>query len=255
MSAILTLWERDIVRFFRDKPRVIGGLVPPIVFWLLIGAGLGTAVRVPGAPDGMTFLQYFYAGTLVLIVLFTSIFATISIIEDRHEGFLQAVLVSPVPRLSIVLGKVLGASTVGLAQGLAFLLLAGAAGLHPGLHGYALAFAVLTLASVGLTALGFCIAWVLDSSQGFHAVMNLFLIPMWMLSGALFPAATAPRFLQWVIAANPVSYAVTGLQRALLPSVVPDGAASMAFCLGVLAGFAAVMIGTSVFVASRRDPR
>ena len=177
MSAILTLWERDIVRFFRDKPRVIGGLVPPIVFWLLIGAGLGTSVHVPGAPEGMSFLQYFYAGTLVLIVLFTSIFATISIIEDRHEGFLQAVLVSPVPRLSIVLGKVLGASTVGLAQGLAFLLLAGAAGLHPGLHGYALAFAVLTLASVGLTALGFCIAWVLDSSQGFHVVMNLFLIP------------------------------------------------------------------------------
>jgi len=170
MSAILALWERDIVRFFRDKPRVIGGLVPPIVFWLLIGAGLGTSVHVPGAPEGMSFLQYFYAGTLVLIVLFTSIFATISIIEDRHEGFLQAVLVSPVPRLSIVLGKVLGASTVGLAQGLAFLVLAGAAGLHPGLEGYALAFAVLTLSSVGLTALGFCIAWVLDSSQGFHAV-------------------------------------------------------------------------------------
>ena len=255
MSAILALWERDIVRFFRDKPRVIGGLVPPIVFWLLIGAGLGTSVHVPGAPEGMSFLQYFYAGTLVLIVLFTSIFATISIIEDRHEGFLQAVLVSPVPRLSIVLGKVLGASTVGLAQGLAFLVLAGAAGLHPGLEGYALAFAVLTLSSVGLTALGFCIAWVLDSSQGFHAVMNLFLIPMWMLSGALFPSATAPRFLQWVIAANPVSYAVTGLQRALLPAVVAEGAASTGLCLAILAGFAAVMIGTSVFVASRRDAR
>ena len=164
---------------------------------------------------------------------------------------LQAVLVSPVPRLSIVLGKVLGASTVGLAQGLAFLLLAGAAGLH----GYALAFAVLALASVGLTALGFCIAWVLDSSQGFHAVMNLFLIPMWMLSGALFPAAAAPRFLQWVIAANPVSYAVTGLQRALLPAVVAEGSVSMGGCLAVLAAFAAVMLAVSVAVASRRDAR
>ncbi len=255
MSAMLTLWERDIVRFFRDKPRVIGGLVPPIVFWLLIGAGLGTAVRVPGAPEGLNFLQYFYAGTLVLIVLFTSIFATISIIEDRREGFLQSVLVAPVSRLAIVLGKVMGSSTVGLAQGAAFLLLAGPAGLHPGLHGYAAAFAVLALASVGLTALGFCIAWVLDSSQGFHAVMNLFLIPMWMLSGALFPAATAPRFLRAVILANPVSYAVTGLQRALLPSVVPDGAASLSACLLVLAGFSVVMLTASVFVASRRDSR
>jgi len=255
MTAMLTLWERDIVRFFRDKPRVIGGLVPPIVFWLLIGAGLGTSIRVPGAPEGLNFLQFFYAGTLVLIVLFTSIFATISIIEDRREGFLQSVLVAPVSRLSIVLGKIMGSATVGLAQGLAFLMLAGAAGLHPGLAGYAYAVAVLTLASIGLTGLGFCIAWVLDSSQGFHAVMNLFLIPMWMLSGALFPSASAPRLLQWIIAANPVSYAVTGLQRALLPSVVVEGAASMGCCLGVLAVFSAVMIAASVFVASRRDAR
>lgn len=255
MNALLTLWERDVVRFFRDKPRVIGGLVPPVVFWLLIGAGLGTAVKVPGAPVELSFLQYFYAGTLVLIVLFTSIFATISIIEDRREGFLQSVLVAPVSRLSIVLGKVLGSSTVGLAQGLAFLVLAGPAGLHPGLHGYLLAVAVLTLASVGLTGLGFCIAWVLDSSQGFHAVMNLFLIPMWMLSGSLFPAATAPRALRWVIAANPVSYAVTGLQRALLPSVVAEGAASAAACLWILAAFSAVMLAACVLVASRRDSR
>ena len=255
MSALLTLWERDIVRFFRDKPRVIGGLVPPIVFWLLLGAGLGESVKVPGGPAGLTFLQFFYSGTLVLIVLFTSIFATISIIEDRREGFLQSVLVAPVSRLSIVLGKVLGASTVGLAQGLAFLALAGAAGLHPGLAGDAEAVAVLALASIGLTGLGFCIAWVLDSTQGFHAVMNLFLIPMWMLSGALFPAASAPAWLRLIIAANPVSYAVTGLQRSLLPSVVPDGAASLCACLGVLAAFAAVMTIVSVLVVSRRDAR
>ena len=255
MSAMLTLWERDITRFFRDKPRVIGGLVPPIVFWLLIGAGLGTSVRVPGAPETLNFLQFFYAGTLVLIVLFTSIFATISIIEDRREGFLQSVLVAPVSRLSIVLGKVMGSATVGLAQGLAFLLLAGPAGLHPGFHGYLLAVAVLTLASIGLTALGFCIAWVLDSSQGFHSVMNLFLIPMWMLSGALFPAATAPRFLRAVIAINPVAYSVTGLQHALLPSVIPPDAAPIGACLGVLAGFAAVMLAACVAVASRRDAR
>jgi ABC-2 type transport system permease protein len=110
----------------------------------------------------------------------------------------------------------------------------------------------LALASIGLTGLGFCIAWVLDSTQGFHAVMNLFLIPMWMLSGALFPAAGAPAWLRLIISANPVSYAVTGLQHALLPSVVPGGAASFCFCLGVLAGFAAVMVATCVAVASRR---
>lgn len=255
MSALLTLWERDVTRFFRDKPRVIGGLVPPVVFWLLIGSGLGTAVRVPGAPEGLSFLQYFYAGTLVLIVLFTSIFATISIIEDRREGFLQSVLVAPVSRASIVLGKVMGSATVGLAQGVAFLLLASAAGLHPGIQGYLLALAVLALASVGLTALGFCIAWVLDSTQGFHAVMNLFLIPMWMMSGALFPAETAPRLLRAAIAVNPVSYAVTGLQRALLPGIVSPAAPSAPDCLLALAVFAAAMLAAGVAVASRRDAR
>ena len=255
MTAMLTLWERDVVRFFRDKPRVIGGLVPPVVFWLLIGAGLGTSVRVPGAPEGLSFLQFFYAGTLVLVVLFTSIFATISIIEDRREGFLQSVLVAPISRLSIVLGKVLGSATVGLAQGLAFLLLAGPAGLHPGAHGYALAVLTLTLASVGLTGLGFAIAWVLDSTQGFHAVMNLFLIPMWMLSGSLFPAASAPPLLRAIILVNPVAYAVTALQRSLLPSVVPAGAASLGACLAVLAGFAAVMLAVCSAVVSRRDAR
>ncbi len=254
MNALFTLWERDIIRFFRDKPRVIGSMLPPIVFWLLLGAGLGTAVRMPGAPE-ISFLHSFYAGTLVLIVLFTSIFATISIIEDRREGFLQSVLVAPVSRLSIVLGKVFGSATVGLAQGLAFLLLASPAGIHPGLHGYVLAAAILMLAAIGLTGLGFLIAWVLDSSQGFHAVMNLFLIPLWMLSGALFPSATAPRFLQLIIKANPVSYAVTGLQRALLPAIVAEGSASMPVCILILAGFAALMLASCVFVASRRDAR
>lgn len=255
MSALLTLWKRDMTRFFRDRPRVIGGLVPPVVFWLLIGSGLGTSVRVPGAPEGLTFLQYFYAGTLVLIVLFTAIFATISIIEDRREGFLQSVLVSPAPRLAVVLGKVLGSATVALLQGAAFLLLAPAAGIEPGAAGLATALAALTLSALGLTALGFCIAWALDSTQGFHAVMNLFLIPMWMLSGALFPASTAPAWLKAVIAVNPTAYAVTALQRALLPGVAGPGAPSLSLCFGALAAFAAVMTAAGVAVASRRDAR
>lgn len=255
MSALLTLWGRDMTRFFRDRPRVIGGLVPPVVFWLLIGSGLGTSVKVPGAPESLTFLQYFYAGTLVLIVLFTAIFATISLIEDRREGFLQSVLVSPAPRLAVVLGKVLGSSTVALLQGLAFLLLAPAAGLTPGLEGFALAALVLTLSALGLTALGFCIAWALDSTQGFHAVMNLFLIPMWMLSGALFPSASAPGWLKAVIAVNPCAYAVSALQRALLPQVVAPGAPSLAVSLAALAAFALLMTAVGAAIASRRDAR
>jgi ABC-2 type transport system permease protein len=246
---MLTLWKRELLRFYRDKARIIGAFTPPVLFWFLIGSGLGGAFST----GGLNYLQYFYSGTLVLIVLFTSIFATISIIEDRREGFLQTVLIAPISRLEVVLGKVLGASTVGFLQGLAFLAMAPLAGLPLTPEGAAAAVAALLLCSLGLTALGFIIAWLLDSTQGFHAVMNLFLMPMWLLSGALFPYATAPRWLQLVIKANPVTYAVAGLQLSLTPGT--PALASLPFCFGVLAAFAVLMLAAAVAVASRRDER
>lgn len=231
------LWKRELVRFYRDRARLVGALAPPVLFWFLIGTGLGPGV-----------MRYFFSGTLVLIVLFTSVFATISIIEDRREGLLQAILVAPIPRLSVVLGKILGASTVGLLQGCTFLVLAGTA---PGLSGYALALAALALAAVGLTGLGFMIAWKLDSTQGFHAVMNLFLIPMWMLSGAMFPASGAPAWLRAVMTANPVSYAVSALLWALSPEqALQSAVAAPGSCLVVLALFALASTGASAWIAS-----
>lgn len=254
--AVWTLTQRELVRFYRDRGRLIGALAPPIVFWFLIGSGLGGSFQLPGASQGLNYLQYFFSGTLVLIVLFTSVFSTISIIEDRREGFLQTVLVAPLSRLELVLGKVLGASAVGFLQGLTFLVLARAAGLDPAPGGFLLAALVLLLCSLGLTGIGFCLAWKLDSTQGFHAVMNLFLIPMWMLSGALFPILSAPRWLQLVVRVNPVTYAVSGLQHALTPAhAAAAGGASLAACLLVLCAFAAAALAASVAVASKREAR
>lgn len=238
MLAVMTLWKRELVRFYRDRARLIGALAPPVLFWFLIGSGLGPGV-----------MRYFFSGTLVLIVLFTSVFATISIIEDRREGFLQSVLVAPISRLSLVAGKVLGASTVGFFQGLTFLIFAGAAGVKASAEGYALAGLALLLASIGLTGLGFCIAWKLDSTQGFHAVMNLFLIPLWMLSGAMFPMSTAPGWLKLVMTINPVTYAVACLQQALTPGQTP-GLPSIPTCLAVLLLFAAASLLGSAWVAN-----
>ena len=259
MTALLPVWtlcKRELVRFYRDRGRIIGALTPPIVFWFLIGSGLGASFQMPGANQGMNFLQYFFSGTLVLIVLFTSVFATISIIEDRREGFLQSVLVAPISRLSIVLGKVLGASTVGFLQGLTFLIFAKAAGLSVTPMGYVLAALILLLSSLGLTGIGFCIAWKLDSTQGFHAVMNLFLIPMWMLSGALFPVLTAPGWLRLIIGLNPITYAVSGLQQALC-SGNPASAqlAPMSLCLVILSGFVGAVLLASAWLAKSRDYR
>ncbi|MBI5179125.1 MAG: ABC transporter permease, partial [Nitrospinae bacterium] len=103
--ASLSLWRREMVRFYRDKSRVIGGLVPPVIFWLFIGSGLSGSFSVGGGTNVLNYRQYFFPGTLVLIFLFTAVFSTISIIEDRKEGFLQSVLVAPLPRLAIVFGK------------------------------------------------------------------------------------------------------------------------------------------------------
>lgn len=258
-SAALAAWSlarRELTRFFRERSRVIGALVPPFVFWFLIGSGLGDSFSSPGAPAGMTYLQYFFPGTVVLVVLFTAIFSTISIIEDRREGFLQSVLVAPIPRASVVAGKVLGGSLIAFAQGFLFLLLGPSVGLTLSPGGIVYVLGVLLLIALGLTGLGFAIAWKLDSTQGFHAIMNLFLIPMWMLSGSLFPVSGAPAWLKFLVWANPLTYGLAALQGSFLVRGVPpraDGPAP-ALCLAVTFGFALLTFAASVRVARRTGP-
>src|SRR5712671_6236480 len=127
-----TLWWREIVRFYRQKSRVIGVLASPLLFWIVLGSGFGNSFRSAGGANQQHYLDYLYPGTLILIVLFTSIFAMMSLIEDRKEGFLLSVMVAPVPRSAIVLGKVLGGTTLAAMQGMIFLAFAPFAGVHPG---------------------------------------------------------------------------------------------------------------------------
>src|SRR5262245_38961039 len=154
-----TLWWREIVRFYRQPGRVVGVLASPLVFWLVLGSGFGTSMRSAPGGEQQHYLDYFYPGTLILIVLFTSIFTMMSVIEDRKEGFLLSVLVAPVPRSAIVLGKVLGGTTLAALQGLIFLLLAPLAGVHVGLAALPLIVLTVFLVSFALTALGFAVAW------------------------------------------------------------------------------------------------
>src|SRR6202142_2852454 len=191
-----TLWWREIVRFYRQKSRVVGVLASPLVFWVVIGSGFGTSFRSGGGQGQQNYLDYFYPGALIMIVLFTSIFTMMSVIEDRKEGFLLSVLVAPVPRSAIVLGKVLGGTTLSAVQGLIFLLLAPLVGIHLTVVSFLLIAFTVFLVSFALTALGFFIAWPMDSNQAFHAIINLFLIPLWLLSGALFPVSGASGWLR-----------------------------------------------------------
>jgi ABC-2 type transport system permease protein len=246
-----SLWRREVVRFLRQRSRLVGALGTPVIFWLLIGSGLRNSFQVttPETTHDMSYLEYFFPGTLVLIVLFTAIFSTISIIEDRREGFLQAVIAAPIRRLAIVSGKVLGSSTLAIGQAMLFLLLAPLSGMPVSLASLLAVFVVLIPIALGLSALGVLIAWPMDSTQGFHAVMNLFLIPLWLLSGALFPAAGASGWIRWIMAVNPLTYCVSALRSALyLPTGShPAATISPALAIGVTILFAA----TTLVVAER----
>jgi len=249
MLPALSLARRELVRFLRQRNRIVGALATPIVFWLLIGGGMGRSFRAAG-PGGASYLQYFFPGTILMILLFTAIFSTISIIEDRRAGFLQSVLVAPVPRMAIVLGKVLGGTALAFGQGLLFLLFAPLVGVRPTPAGVAAALLIMAVVSFALTALGFCIAWRMSSTQGFHAIMNLFLMPMWFLSGALFPVENASAPLRWVMRLNPLTYGLTGLRQALYWG--HDSLAGLGASLGVSALFAAAMFVLASLVAGGR---
>ena len=240
----ITLWQREMVRFVRQRDRVVGALVTPVVFWLLLGAGLGRSFATDGKQG---YLEYFFTGTVVMILLFTAIFSTISVIEDRREGFLQGVLVAPVGRFAIVMGKLLGGASLAMLQGLLFLLLAPVAGVPVSLAGLPWLLVAVFLVSFALTGLGFLIAWQLNSSAGFHAIMNLFLIPMWLLSGSLFPASGAHAWMVWVMRLNPLTYGVTAIRQGLYWAGGPVDWAAMI----VTAGFAVVMFGVSLWAAQR----
>src|SRR4051812_22883624 len=254
--VIGTLCQRELVRFFRQKNRVFGALGQPIIFWLLFGAGLGSASVDAKHLD----YAHFFPGTIVMILLFTAIFATISIIEDRREGFLQGVLVAPVPRWSIVMGKVLGGSAIAMLQGIVFLFLGWITGklgwfqvISPSttLLQWIAAIALMLVISIALTSLGFLIAWRMDSTQGFHAIMSVFLLPMWLLSGAFFPMDVGG-WLGWIVRLNPLTYGVAGLRHYLQNANVA-GLPSLSLCWIVSLAFAAVIFAAAWSIAGRRS--
>ncbi len=266
-AAVGTLAERELVRFFRQRTRLIGALGQPLIFWILFGAGLHGSFRAPGWAEtrvpSMTYQEYFFPGVAVLIVMFTAIFSTISIIEDRREGFLQGVLVAPIPRWSLVVGKLLGGTALAVLQASLFLLvgpLLALVGLAPEMNlqltigQLPQLIAFLALIAFGLTGLGYIIAWPMNSTQGFHAIMSVFLMPMWLLSGAFFPGQSG--WLGWIIRLNPLTYGVAGLRRLLYSEGTFVGGSDLpplVTCWLVVAGFSLVCLCIAVVLTRRRS--
>jgi ABC-2 type transport system permease protein len=248
-----TLWWREIVRFYRQKSRVVGVLASPLVFWIVLGSGFGNSFRSGAGQAQDHYMNYFYPGTLILIVLFTSIFAMMSLIEDRQEGFLLSVMVAPVPRSAIVLGKVLGGTTLAAIQGMIFLIFAPFAGVHLNLLQVLSVAVVVFLVSFALTALGFAIAWPMDSTSAFHGIINLFLIPLWLLSGALFPLSGASGWIRVLMYLNPLTYGVEALRDLLYPGM--DTKFPLPSSIATLILFSLVMFSLAFLMANRRTTR
>jgi ABC-2 type transport system permease protein len=190
---------------------------------------------------------------IVLVLLFTAIFATISTVEDRKEGFLQGVLVAPISRSTIVLGQACGGTTLALAQGVIFLVLAPLAGIRLSAGAILVSAAMMAIIAFALTSIGLVIAWRIESTQGFHAIMNLFLIPLWLLSGAVFPASGAPRLLGWVMNCNPVTYGVAAIRHGLYwnQPQMAEQLPGKALAAVVTVAFAVVMFTLSATMARR----
>ena len=248
-----TLWWREVIRFVRQRSRLLGAFLQPLVFWMLLGGGMNASFRPAPGAGGTNYVEYFFPGVMVMVLLFTAIFATIATVEDRREGFLQGVLVAPVTRVQIVLGQALGGTTLALVQGVLFLAIAPLAGIPLGVSAVLKAIVVMFLVAFGLTSLGLVIAWRMESTQGFHAVMNLILMPIWFLSGAVFPDTGVPTVLAWVMRLNPLTYGMAALRHALysgdtaavsaLPGLVP--------ALSITAGFAALAFLGATTMARR----
>lgn len=252
LQAAASLAHREVVRFLRQRSRVLGSLGQGLLFWILIGGGFQASFRPAGAPEGLGYVEFVFPGVLAMVLLFSAVFATIAVVEDRHSGFLQGVLVAPVPRWGIVLGQALGSTVLAVGQAALLLPLAPLVGIPLGWSSALAALGVMILMGLSVSGLGLIIAWRLTTTQGFHAIMNLILFPLWWLSGALFPQEGLPAWMGWILRLNPLTYGMAALRRALyLADPAPVASlAPMATALLVTTAFCLLSFGAAVRAAS-----
>lgn len=244
------LARRELVRSWRQPTRAIGVLGTAVLIWALLGSGFAKSFQMPGTEIGdVGYASYLFPGMVTLIVIFGTVFTAISLIQDRQAGFLQAVLVSPTPRWTVVLSKVGSGVVSALVEGGLLLVVGLISGVvsaeKAGVVGVVGALVSIALTAAAVVSLGLALAWWVDSVAGFHGMMNVVLTPMWMLSGALFPASGAHGWLAWVMRINPLEWATRTMGASL-----GVGHAGVLDWVGTVA-FAVVMTGVAVGVVKR----
>lgn len=264
LRAIYIIWYRDILRFRRDRARLVASLAQPLLYLVIFGTGLSSALAGAGggiggsAPGGLSYTQFIFPGIIGMAVLFSAIFGAMSIVWDREFGFLKEVLVAPIDRSAVAIGKALGGATQAMLQGLVLLVLAPLIGIDLTV-GMVLALIPLTFVlAFSLSSLGVAIASRMKSMQGFQMIMTFLMMPMFFLSGALFPLQGLPAWMDVLTRLDPAAYGIDPLRRVVLStSLPPEVVDRMGIELfgsvlpvpveaAILLGFGALMLGVAI---------
>jgi len=248
-NAIFVLWLREMKRFVRAKSRIVGALAMPLFFLAFLGLGF-RRIPVPGLEGGIEYIRFLVPGILGMSLLFSSTFGGLSVLWDREFGFLKEIMVAPVSRVSIVLGRIAGGVTTALIQGILILAISVVMGFRPGSVLALLQAAVfMVLISVTFLGLGLVFASRMRDMQGFSIVMNFVIFPLFFLSGALYPLQNFPFWLRILSHADPLTYGVDGLRK----SLVGISSYSLGFDLAVMAGFSLLMIALGAFFFEKSE--
>ncbi|QHS23176.1 ABC transporter permease [Virgibacillus sp. MSP4-1] len=222
MEGIIAIWQRDLLKFFRDKARLFGSFTMPILFLLIFGGGMSGSMEtmmagsMPEEAEGFNYVEFVFPGIVAMTLLMTSIFSAMSVIEDKDFGYMKEILVSPISRVSIAVGKMLGSATVATIQGVMLFLLIPLLGLSYDVMALIQVIPFMFLLGCALSSLGLLFASLINSTQGFQLTVQILVMPMIFLSGALFPISNMPAWMDFIVKINPVTYGVDVMKKVMV---------------------------------------
>ena len=259
LRGIYTIWYRDILRFWYDKMRMVGAIIFPLLFLFVFGSGLGARMEFLG--PGIDFTKFIFPGIIGMTVLMTSFMAGISVVWDREFGFLKEVLVAPISRVSVAVGKTLGAATVALFQGMLILLFAPLIGVSFSVWTILALLPLMFLLAAAMGSLGILLASCIKSMEAFQAVTQMMMFPMVFLSGVFFPLQGLPAWMSVLVKINPATYGIAPIRQVVLGASLDSSFGINLFGhtmsiwnnIAVMAGFGVVMVLLAMWSFSNQE--
>ena len=258
MEAIIGIWQRDMLKFFRDKARLFGSFAMPFMFLIIFGSGMSGALSAminsndaAGPLADFNYIQFMFPGIIAMTTFNTSIFSSLSIVQDREFGYLKEILVSPISRTSIAIGKILGGATMAFLQGLLMMVFVPFIGIELSLPILIKLLPAMLLVSLTFTSLGLLIASRLKTAEGFQVVVQMLIFPMLFLSGAFFPLTGMPLWMNYLVKINPMTYAVDMFKRIILEAHTLDPSLLQAMGLNLTVfNYRVTLLGEVIFMSA-----